>query len=271
MVLRSSPTKWRCLTCWTSASCTAGCATRRCAAGPHQLDAVTTTAELAVAACRCSIITPKLPLRLPPSACPPSCPLVCARRHWQDEATCCAIGQKSYNELVMQLVTTLGDAATPKCVTPSGSFRAPPAAVGPAAPAAATPEQQQQAGGAAVAAQGAAGAPPPATRGAQPINADMLAAALQSSLRVDAPAAGPSSGAGEATPPQPVAASPLGSSITGTTSLTHSESMRRMIDDMMSGLVKVRSGRGLQCDRVEHCGACTRAWQQKRAAAAGLS
>ncbi|GAB4817828.1 hypothetical protein N2152v2_004874 [Parachlorella kessleri] len=59
----------------------------------------------------------------------------------QDEATCCALGSKSYNELVIQLVTTLGGAATPKRVTPASSFKG---ASGQQQPSPLRQQQQQE-------------------------------------------------------------------------------------------------------------------------------
>ena len=196
------------------------------------------------------------------------------------------MGQKSYNELVIQLVNTLGSAATPQSgTTPTPSFRAAreqqqqqqsqqgtPPGGGPAAEAGKPPPQLAAAfdaaagagAGAATGAQPAAsgeagpsprGALPPIQEGAalqpQPINADMLAAALQSSLGAAAAAgAGPGASgeqpapaaSGEAAPATPVSAGApsLGSlrSQGNSSGLGLTDSMKVMIDGMLAGLVQ---------------------------------
>ncbi|KAI7841603.1 hypothetical protein COHA_004773 [Chlorella ohadii] len=97
----------------------------------------------------------------------------------QDAPTAAAVGHKSYNELVVQLVNALGREATPRQLTPSGSLRggqlSPRAA---AAVAAAQQAQQQQA-------QQTQQAP-----GQSPgqLSAEQLSAALRHTLHVSLPA-----------------------------------------------------------------------------------
>ncbi|EFN59098.1 hypothetical protein CHLNCDRAFT_137880 [Chlorella variabilis] len=112
----------------------------------------------------------------------------------QDEATAAAVGSRSYNELVVRLVTALGSSATPKQLTPTASLRGAhqfgagegltPRGSGlggtGGAPAPAAAAEQQG---------GPAAGPPQQQPQQQPrINAGMLSAALRDTLHVAAPA-----------------------------------------------------------------------------------
>lgn len=164
----------------------------------------------------------------------------------QDEATCCALGQKSYNELVIQLVTTLGGACTPK--RPAGTPRAfsgrqhgskyAAAAALAAAGAGAEPseslptiQEDQPAAGAAAAV--------PSEAASGPINAEMLSVALQGSLHVAAN--GDSGGSGHGAGGAPLSAA-RPSFASSNMSFGVSESMRRLVDDLMQGVVQVSRG-----------------------------
>eukprot|EP00887_Chlorella_sp_A99_P005413 scaffold1.g5413.t1 len=139
----------------------------------------------------------------------------------QDYLTAAALGQRSYNEVVMALVTALGSAATPRQLTPTDSMRqrgggftpgsgsmSPPAAAGATGPPAA--------------------APAPA---AGPIDSDALAAALQHSLRIVA--ASPS----QQDQPQPGSQQQQVGTASASTSRM-STAMSSAINHMMSDLIR---------------------------------
>ena len=102
----------------------------------------------------------------------------------QDEPTARAVGSKSYNELVVQLVTALGSAAaTPKQLTPTASFRAQQLGGEGFTPRAGS-------GGAgglpAISETAPAGAAGGSGGGAQRIDAEALSAALRDSMHLTA-------------------------------------------------------------------------------------
>lgn len=110
----------------------------------------------------------------------------------QDELTAAAIGQKSYNEIVMALVLALGSAATPtRQLTPSSSLRSTAAggaggssSLSPPAPPPPVVAAADQALPTAAAASEGSGAGAGAGAALTAIDAGTLAAALQNSLRI---------------------------------------------------------------------------------------
>lgn len=185
----------------------------------------------------------------------------------QDEPTARAVGSKTYNELVVQLVTSLGSGATPtpKQLTPSaslhrgqhpGSCGLTPHASGAVGSAASGPLPAISEHG------GEHGALQQARQQGQYVDAEALSAALQNSLLISreaaqAQAGGAAGGACDAEPGSsgpasarswagrsgslgPADASRAASSLS---SLQASDSMKSMVNRMLTDLVSVSGAR----------------------------
>jgi hypothetical protein len=138
----------------------------------------------------------------------------------QDAATAAAVGARSYNELVMEVVTALGGAASPPAPSPAASRRA-------SQPAAAAAAAAAEAAGSGAAAAPVVGDPPQqaAAPPAKPIDAAALSAALQTTLRISIP-----EGPGPAR------------SLSSNDSRLSQDSVRSELNRMMGDTVKVSDG-----------------------------
>lgn len=177
----------------------------------------------------------------------------------QDEPTARAVGSRSYNELVVQLVTSLGNAATPKQLTPCGSLQRGQNR----GPDGLTPHASGAVGAAgshlpAICEDGGEGGPAAGqqevrqTRQGQFVDAEALSAALRNSLRLSHEAgqaphpgdaepgsSGPASGRSWAGRGGPLGSADCSRAASSLSSLQASDSMKSMVNRMLTDLVSV--------------------------------